>query len=228
MAGAGGLRVVGCWLLDGAWRLAGRLFRASTTCNRQPATAARQRGRAAVSRPGGASQEKARGLVRVASRGGGPGGAITAGYARRGFTLLEIVVVLAIIAAATVLGAMATTGGFERMRVHSSTAQIAANLRYTRAQAISSGRPQRFVVDPQTHAWQAPNGRHGKVPDSLGLRFFGAREVQPSAGTGAIVFFDDGASTGGRVQVAGKHSAWNVEVAWLTGEVSLQRAEKQR
>lgn len=135
---------------------------------------------------------------------------------------------MTIIAAATVLGAMATTGGFERMRMHSSTQQIAANLRYTRAQAISSGQPQRFVVDPRAHAWQAPNGRHGTIPASLGVAFTGAREVQPRAGSGAIVFFEDGASTGGRVQLAGKRAAWNVDVAWLTGEVSLHRAEVPR
>lgn len=132
---------------------------------------------------------------------------------------------MTIIAAATLLGAMATTGGFERMRVQSSTKQIAANLRYTRTQAIATGLPQRFVIDPRDHAWQAPNDRHGTIPASLGVYFVGAREVQPSQDSGAIVFFDDGASTGGRVQIAGEHAAWNVDVAWLTGEVTVNRAE---
>ena len=148
--------------------------------------------------------------------------------AEGGFTLLEIVVVMAIIAAATVLGVLALTGGSERMQLHSSTKQIAANLRYTRAQAISSGQPQRFTIDPRGHEWQAPNGRHGTIPESLGIHFTGARQVQPQAGVGAIVFFDDGASTGGRVQVAGKRAAWNVDVAWLTGEVTLRRSESRR
>ena len=46
-----------------------------------------------------------------------------------------------------------------------------------------------------------------------------AREVQPREGEGAIVFFPDGASTGGRVQLALDDAAWQVEVAWLTGQV---------
>jgi general secretion pathway protein H len=141
-----------------------------------------------------------------------------------GFTLLEIVVVMVIIAAAAVLGVMALTGGSERVQLHASTKQIAANLRYTRAQAIATGLPQRFTIDPRGHAWQAPNGRHGKVPEALGIHFTGARQAQPQADVGAILFFDDGASTGGRVQIAGKRAAWNVDVAWLTGEVSLHRA----
>ncbi|HVI58891.1 MAG TPA: GspH/FimT family pseudopilin [Luteimonas sp.] len=153
----------------------------------------------------------------------------TAAARQRGFTLLEIVVVMVIIAAAVVLGAMATTGGAERMRLHASSKQIAANLRYTRAQAISSGRPQRFEIDPRARTWTAPNGRHGSIPATLAVEFTGARQVQPQAGVGAIVFFDDGASTGGRVQLAAaRGGAWNIDVAWLTGEVRLERAGERR
>src|SRR3546814_18416734 len=39
----------------------------------------------------------------------------------RGFTLLEMLVVMVIIAAALLLGVMATTGGTARMQLHSST-----------------------------------------------------------------------------------------------------------
>src|SRR3546814_12002383 len=102
----------------------------------------------------------------------------------RGFTLLEMLVVMVIIAAAMLLGVMATTGGTERMQLHSSTKQIAANLRYTRAHAIATGEPQRFTIDPRDHAWQAPNGRHRPVPAALEITFNGPPQVQPPAGPG--------------------------------------------
>ena len=154
-------------------------------------------------------------------RGAGRSGAGRAS----GFSLLEILLVMAILVIASLLAAAAMTGGFDGMRLRSSAKEITAQLRYTRAQAISTGRAQRFTVDPRAHTWTAPNDRDGEIPKQLAIAFFGAREVQPREGEGAIVFFADGASTGGRVQLSVKRAAWNVDVKWLTGEVRLTRGE---
>ena len=142
-----------------------------------------------------------------------------------GFSLLEMLLVLALIAAVTALAATAMTGGIAGLRLRANAKEIAAQLRYTRAQALATGEAQRFVIDPRARTWRAPRDHHGEIPRSLGVAFIGARETQPSRGEGAIVFFPDGASTGGRVQLSAKRAAWNVDVAWLTGEVRIARAE---
>jgi general secretion pathway protein H len=146
-------------------------------------------------------------------------------FRQHGFSLLEILLVVALIAATGLLAAGVLSGGLQRLQLRSSAKEIASQLRYTRAQAIATGVPQRFVIDPAAHVWRGANGRNGEVPEKLGIAFTGAREVQPSEDEGAIMFFGDGASTGGRVQVSFRRAAWNVDVAWLTGEVSLHRAE---
>ena len=137
----------------------------------------------------------------------------------RGFTLLELVLVLALVALASLLAAAALTGGFDGMRLRSAAKEVAAQLRFTRAQAIATGEPQRFTLDPRAHRWTAPRDRSGEMPSQLALAVVGAREVQPEADVGAILFFADGASTGGRVELAFGDAAWRVEVAWLTGQV---------
>ena len=145
---------------------------------------------------------------------------------QRGFTLLEIILVMAIIALASVLAAAAMTGGFKGMQLKASAKEIASNLRYTRTQAIATGKPQRFVIDPAKHAWQAPNAHHGTIPGKLGIEFTGAREAQvsgASTGQGAIEFFPDGAATGGRIRLTAGTSAWDIDVAWLTGQVQLRQ-----
>ena len=151
-----------------------------------------------------------------------------------GFSLLEVLLVVAIIAIASLLATAAMSGGFEGLQLRASAKEIAANLRYTRAQAIATGQPQRFTIDPRAHTWQAANGRDGEIPEKLGILFTGAREVQPRAEEGAIVFFGDGAATGGRVQLqssakrGARRAAWDIDVAWLTGEVKLRRSEVDR
>lgn len=137
----------------------------------------------------------------------------------RGFSLLEMILVLALVALASLLAAAALTGGFDGMRLRAAAREVAAQLRFTRAQAIATGESQRFTLDPRAHRWTAPKARSGELPAQLALAFVGAREVQPAEGEGAIVFFPDGASTGGRVQLALDDAAWQVEVAWLTGQV---------
>lgn len=150
------------------------------------------------------------------------------GGRQRGFTLLEIVIVMAIIAAMAVLAAMTLTGGFERLKLQSASKQLVSNLRYTRAQAIASGTRQSFLIDPRGHAWRAAESRRGEIPEALQIQFIGAREVQPRDDVGAIVFFPDGASTGGRVRLISKRASTNVDVAWLTGEVTMRRGQDVR
>ncbi len=138
-----------------------------------------------------------------------------------GFSLLEMLLVLGLIAIASTLAAMALTGGLEGIRLRSSAKEIASQLRYTRAQAIATGQPQRFAIDPAARTWIAPNDKSGRIQKSLAVEFTGAREAQARAGEGGILFFTDGASTGGRIQLRARQAAWRVDVAWLTGEVTL-------
>ena len=145
-----------------------------------------------------------------------------------GFSLLEVLLVMGLFVLISVLAATAITGGFAGMQLRSDAREVAAQLRWTRTQAIATGQPQRFTIDPHAHTWTAAQGRTGEIAKPLGIAFFGAREVQPREGEGAILFFPDGASTGGRVQLNAKRAAMNVDVAWLTGEVTLKRGEVAR
>ena len=148
--------------------------------------------------------------------------------AQRGMSLLEILLVMALIAATGLLAAGILGGGTGRMELRSTARELAAELRFARTRAIATGTAQQFMVDPAARTWQGADGHGGQWPASLEVRFTGAREVQPAEGVGAVMFFGDGASTGGRLQLRMRDAAWNIDVAWLTGEVSLRRAEPAR
>lgn len=130
---------------------------------------------------------------------------------------------VALIAATGLLAVGVLTGGFDRMALRGSAQDVAAQLRFARAQAIATGQPQRFSIDPASRAWEGAKGRSGQLPREIGIQVTSARELQPARGVGAIMFFHDGASSGGRVRLTLRDAAWEVDVAWLTGEVVLRR-----
>ena len=80
------------------------------------------------------------------------------GPATAGFTLLEMLVLLALIAAASVLAMAAFGDGLRGARLQAAAKEVAAQLRFTRAVAIASGVPQDFVIDPRARAWRAAAG----------------------------------------------------------------------
>jgi len=127
-----------------------------------------------------------------------------------------VVVLIAAIGAVT---AASLGGGIDGLRLRSATRELVNELRHARARAIASGQAQRVEVDIAAPAWTTDGGRRGQWPEALDVRFTGARELQPAAGVGAIVFFADGASSGGRIELSRGRAVMQIEVAWLTGQV---------
>lgn len=146
------------------------------------------------------------------------------GRAARGISLVELVIVIVLVGLMSLLAASAMGGGFKGMQLRGAAREVASQLRYTRTRAIATGQTQRFSIDPRSHAWEAPDGRRGELPQAVGIEFTGARQAQAREDVGAIVFFADGASTGGRVRLVRDAAAWDVDVRWLTGEVRIARA----
>jgi general secretion pathway protein H len=145
--------------------------------------------------------------------------------ASAGFTLIEILVVISLVAGLTVILMMSMNGGMNGMRLRSEARTIASELRRARSQAISTGTVQAFRIVPEDRTWTGAKDRKGEIPKPLVVTFTGVRQVLERDGEGVILFFEDGASTGGRIQLKHERAALNVDVAWLTGEVSLHRGE---
>lgn|SRR5690554_5591799 len=143
----------------------------------------------------------------------------------RGYSLLELMVVVALIAALATLSAMVIGQSMPGQQLRGTARDLAADLRYTRARAIASGREQVFVMDLDQRRWRAAGEREGDWPETLRVVATTAREERPALRSAAVRFFPDGSATGGRFVLAYEQAAWRVDVAWLTGEVSLHRGE---
>ena len=80
----------------------------------------------------------------------------------RGFTLLELVVTLFVIALAVALVGPAIGRSTETVRVRADVAGFAALFRHAREQAITQRRPLRVVVEPGAHRVTIVAGEAGE------------------------------------------------------------------
>lgn len=142
----------------------------------------------------------------------------------RGFTLLEILLVVVLIAAVTAMAAYAMNSGLPGAQLRGAARELAAQLRYTRAQAIATGQSQVFTLDARSRQWQAPQHRTGALPKGIEVVATGARVEQSHPDEVSVRFFPEGAATGGRFVLRRDDAAWQVDIEWLTGQVSLKRA----
>lgn len=143
----------------------------------------------------------------------------------RGLSLLELLVVVALMAALAGIAAAVIGRALPGRELRGAATTVADELRFTRARAIASGREQVFTLDVDRRAWQGTGERRGELPAAIALDATTARGEAPADRQAAIRFFPDGASTGGRIVLRRGDAAWRVDVAWLTGEVTLSRGE---
>lgn len=140
----------------------------------------------------------------------------------RGFTLVEIIAVVALIALAATVVAVSVGSGLAGARVRAASKDLVAALRFTRSQAIVKREPQALTLDVEGRAYEVPGRERVELPQDMELRLVTARDELVGEGAGRIRFFPDGSSTGGQITLVRGEAEWLVQVEWLTGEVKLQ------
>jgi len=145
----------------------------------------------------------------------------------RGFTLVELLAVMILIA--LVLGLVATSISRSISGAESRVAarKIVASLRYTRARAILDKTETVFLVDTDARSYRAPGRAEVTLPEGIEVSLTTARSELTSEAAGGIRFFPDGGSTGGHVDLSVNDRLYRVDVAWLTGEATLAPMEER-
>lgn len=141
-----------------------------------------------------------------------------------GFTLLELVVVVALIALLAVAMPVAFNRVFpaQELRVHAE--RIAAELRQLHGQALASG---------QIHSWRAAADGHSiqttlrtkpfELPSRITARL-AAHSMTDASRAGEITFHGDGSSSGGTLQLQSGNRVFLIMVSPLTGRVRVTPA----
>jgi general secretion pathway protein H len=137
-----------------------------------------------------------------------------------------MLVVLVIAALAMALVGTSISRSVSGAEMRSAARKVAASLRYTRTHAILTKSEQVFLVDTEKHSFQAANRQQELLPKGMNVELNTARSELTSETVGGIRFYPDGGSTGGNVRLEANGRVYQVNVAWLTGEASLQRPDE--
>jgi general secretion pathway protein H len=137
----------------------------------------------------------------------------------RGFTLLELLVVL------TVAGLLVTIAGprlndsVARARLQASGGRLAAILRRVRADAIRTAEPADVSIAADHQHYRA-QGRDFALASGQNLILADSGEADAD-GVAHLRFFPDGSSSGGNLTITGGNRRTSVAVDWLSGRVTI-------
>jgi general secretion pathway protein H len=138
-----------------------------------------------------------------------------------GFTLLEVVVVLAILGFALVLILGYRPPWSRGFDVDTTAAELASELRLVRSEAIATNRTVAFKLDLKGHRYRVGLAASRALPVALSIKLLTVAGEQGEVGAAGIRFNPDGSSTGGRIVLADGTRRVAVGVDWLTGKVSV-------
>lgn len=143
----------------------------------------------------------------------------------RGFTLLELIIVLLV----TVLG-FAVVGsnissGNQGTRLQAAARDIASALRYAQGQALVSRRPVGVSINLGENSYRIDSrGKIYYLDKAIEISLTVAEEEFAEGREGSIRFFSDGSSTGGRITLEWGRQLRRIDVNWITGAVSISDA----
>ncbi len=140
-----------------------------------------------------------------------------------GFTLLEIIIVLAIGAAIYALLLGVPLRGASAADLKAAARSLASGLRQAQITAMATRRDASVTLDLESREFLVAGDKQPhKLPDDVDLKLYTAESEVTSQRTGGIRFYPDGSSTGGRITVSSGKRQYLVDVDWLTGRVSIE------
>ncbi|HEY0721306.1 MAG TPA: GspH/FimT family pseudopilin [Gammaproteobacteria bacterium] len=137
----------------------------------------------------------------------------------RGYTLFELLVVLAIIAGLFAIAPPFFSSAASTTELHAATRQLSAALRQARSSAVAKRTPVAFILNLEQRHYQVEGHDEVTLPSSLELTMTTAENELRGSGSGAIRFYADGSSSGGRITLATPRAAERIDVVWLSGRV---------
>lgn len=139
-----------------------------------------------------------------------------------GFTLLEMVCVLAIIALLAGVLMPFIPRGTSRSRLEAYALQAATLLKQDRNAAIRRNINVATLVDPGARAIRSGvSAASLRIPDDVHFEAVLPQSCQRQAALSTIRFFANGTSCGGTIALTRFNAGYEIRVNWLTGRIEI-------
>jgi general secretion pathway protein H len=138
-----------------------------------------------------------------------------------GFTLLEMLVVIVILALATAVAMPMLARPSDGVRLRATGRDLINALRLTRAMAIARNAEVALTIDVDKRTFASAAIRTQSFGPDIAAELTFAAPEQTARSTGGFRFFSDGSSSGGDVHLRLRGSEAKICVNWLTGEAQL-------
>ena len=139
-----------------------------------------------------------------------------------GVTLLELLIVLMLMAVIASFVIPIFGPGVSTTALKRSAREVAAGLRLARSQAIGQRTEAILELDVASRAFRVPpDPQVHTLPEGIEIKLFTAQRDLVNEQLGAVRFFPDGGSNGGRITLAAGERKYDVDIDWLTGRVAI-------
>ncbi len=143
-------------------------------------------------------------------------------YRKNGFTLLEMLVVITIIALMTTIVGL-NMRGKQGADLDSVGRTLVADLRYVRSKALVGSADSALTFDVASRKYFSRDATIDRsLPQEISIAV--TVDERDIGGTkGRIVFYPDGSSSGGKIRLIKNGRQLEVVTTWLNGYVSIHR-----
>ena len=144
----------------------------------------------------------------------------------RGFTLLELLVVLFIVVLGFSVVGINLSSGNNATGLKAAARDLVSALRYARGQALVSHQDAAVTLNLSDNSYTV-SGRDKiyPIPKTIAVTVVSAQSELTGKGLANLRFFADGSSTGGRITLEQGKSAWAININWLSGQIKLDETD---
>ena len=141
---------------------------------------------------------------------------------KRGFTLLELLVVLLIVSLMIALVPPLFSGAVPGAKLKAAVRDLAVTLRLARNQSITRDVETQVFINLESPAYAIGKQAPRALPTGVELKVASASGQSAAQTSPHVVrFFSDGSSSGTLITLSRDKRSYDLHVGWLTGRVTI-------